>query len=170
MGTGSREGGATQGAVKINLIAVGTRMPGWVTAGYEEYAKRMPPECQLNLIEIVPGQRGRKMDTARALKAEAEKMLASIPQGSKVIALDVEGQHWSTDKLSGQVSSWMQDGRDVALLIGGPEGLHSSCLALAEQRWSLSALTFPHPLVRVLLAEQLYRAISILKNHPYHRG
>lgn len=145
-------------------------MPGWITAGYEEFTKRMPTECQLNLIEIAPGQRGKKKDPTQALKAEAGKMLTSIPRGSKVIALDVNGQHWSTDELSMKLSSWMQEGRDVALLVGGPDGLDESCLAQSEQRWSLSALTFPHPLVRVILAEQLYRAVSILKNHPYHRG
>lgn len=156
--------------MKIYLIAVGNRMPDWVNTAYAEYTRRMPKECQLNLLEINPGQRGKNADTARAMKAEAEKMHAAIPQGAKVIALDVKGQQWSTEKLATQLSAWMQDGRDVALLVGGPEGLDATCLSMAEQRWSLSSLTFPHPLVRVVLAEQLYRAMSILKNHPYHRG
>lgn len=156
--------------MKIHLIAVGTRMPGWVTEGYEEYARRMPPDLRLNLIEIPAGQRGKKMDAVTARRVEGEKMLGSIPSGSQVIALDVQGKSWSTTKLVEQTSHWMQDGRDVALLVGGADGLDASCLARADQRWSLSTLTFPHPLARIILAEQLYRAASILHNHPYHRG
>lgn len=156
--------------MKIHLIAVGTRMPGWVTEGYEEYARRMPPDLKLNLVEIPAGQRGKKMDAVTARRVEGEKMLASIPPGSQVIALDVQGKSWSTTKLVEQTSHWMQDGCDVALLVGGADGLDVPCLTRADQRWSLSALTFPHPLVRIILAEQLYRASSILKNHPYHRG
>ena len=156
--------------MRIHLVAVGTRMPSWVAEGYEEYARRMPPDLKLNLIEIPAGQRGKKMDAVTAKRVEGEKMLTSIPSGSQVIALDVQGKSWSTEQLAEQVSCWMQDGRDVALLVGGADGLAASCLARADQRWSLSALTFPHPLVRVMLAEQLYRASSILHNHPYHRG
>jgi len=156
--------------VKIHLIAVGTRMPGWVTEAVEEYTRRMPPDLKLDLVEIPAGQRGKKMDAVTAKRVEGEKMLAAIPAGCQVIALDVQGKSWSTEKLAEQISRWMQDGRDVVLLVGGADGLDASCLARADLRWSLSALTFPHPLVRVILAEQFYRASSILKNHPYHRG
>lgn len=97
-------------------------------------------------------------------------MLAAIPKGARVVALDVKGKPWSTEGLSSNMEEWMQDGRDVALLVGGPDGLDPRCLQQAQQRWSLSPLTFPHPLVRVIIAEQLYRAHSIIKNHPYHRA
>lgn len=155
--------------MRIDLIAVGTKMPKWVVEGYREYARRMPPECRLNLVEIPAGQRGRNADIARVLRQEGEKMLAAVPKGSRVVALDVAGKAWSTPALSRQLDGWMQDGRNVAILIGGPEGFDPACLAAAEQRWSLSPLTFPHPLVRVIVAEQLYRALSLLRGHPYHR-
>jgi len=145
-------------------------MPRWVQEGYGEYAKRMPAECSLRLIEIAPGRRGKGADIARALRDEGERMLAAIPKGCQVLALDVKGKSWDTEKLSGKMSEWMADGRDLALLVGGPEGLADSCLQRADGRWSLSALTMPHPLVRVVVAEQLYRAWSLLRNHPYHRA
>lgn len=144
-------------------------MPGWVKTGYQEYAKRLPPECRLNLIEIAPGKRGKNADVARAVQGEGERMLTSIPKDSYVIALEVRGTQWSTEQLSAQLKDWLQGGRDVALLIGGPEGLAESCLKRAQFKWSLSKLTLPHALVRVVAAEQLYRAWSILKHHPYHR-
>ncbi len=144
-------------------------MPGWVKTGYHEYARRLPPECRLNLIEIAPGKRGKNADIERAVRDEGERMLATIPKDTHVVALDVRGTEWSTAQLSAQLQSWLQGGRDVALLIGGPEGLAEPCLARAAVKWSLSPLTLPHALVRVVAAEQLYRAWSILKHHPYHR-
>ncbi len=144
-------------------------MPGWVKTGYQEYARRLPPECRLNLIEIAPGKRGKNADIARAVQDEGERMLAATPKDTHVVALDVHGTQWSTAQLSAQLQSWLQGGRDVALLIGGPEGLAEPCLTRAAVKWSLSPLTLPHALVRVAAAEQLYRAWSILKNHPYHR-
>jgi len=156
--------------MNIHLICVGQRMPRWVQEGYTEYAKRMPSECALRLIEIAPGRRGKGADIARALRDEGERMLAAIPKGCQVLALDVEGKSWNTEQLSKKLSGWMADGRDLALLVGGPEGLSESCLQRADGHWSLSALTLPHPLVRVVIAEQLYRAWSLLKNHPYHRA
>lgn len=155
--------------MRIQLIAVGQRMPQWVTQGYEEFARRMPHECRLDLVEISAGKRGRKADTRKILKEEGERTLAAIPKNHRVVALDVLGKSWSTPELSRQMDGWMQDGRDVSLLVGGPEGLAPECVQRAEQRWSLSPLTFPHPLVRVIVAEQLYRAWSLLNNHPYHR-
>ncbi len=156
--------------MKIHLIAVGNRMPDWVEKGYKEYAKRMPREVTLELHEIAAGQRGKSLDPKRAMAAEAEKMLAAIPRDCQVIALDEKGQSWSTVQLSQKLEAWMGEGRDVALLVGGPDGLAAECKARADQTWSLSNLVFPHPLVRIVLSEQLYRAWSILRNHPYHRA
>ncbi len=155
--------------MRIHLIAVGRRMPDWVTAGFEEYRKRMPPECRLALVEIAAGQRGKGADLARLQREEGEKMLAAIPAGAEVVALDAGGKMVDTEGLSRWLDGWLAGGRDVALLVGGPEGLAPACLDRADRRWSLSPLTFPHPLVRIVVAEQLYRAMSILKGHPYHR-
>ncbi|OOZ46117.1 23S rRNA (pseudouridine(1915)-N(3))-methyltransferase RlmH [Solemya velum gill symbiont] len=155
--------------MNIHLIAVGTRMPAWVTQGYEEYSKRMPRECSLKLVEIAPGHRGKNASIEKAIEDEGKRMLAAIPKGANVIALDEKGKSWSTMQLSKQLDGWLQQGGDTALLVGGPDGLSASCRASARTSWSLSALTLPHPLVRVLLAEQLYRALSVLNGHPYHR-
>jgi 23S rRNA (pseudouridine1915-N3)-methyltransferase len=155
--------------MRISLIAVGTRMPDWVEQGYQEYARRLPADYSLQLVEINAGKRGKGADIARITQQEGEKMLAAIPKGARVVALDVLGRGWSTEQLAQAMDDWRHDGRDVALLVGGPEGLAPACLAQAEQRWSLSPLTLPHPLVRIVVAEQLYRAWSILHNHPYHR-
>jgi len=156
--------------MQIHLLAVGEKMPAWVQDGFSEYAKRLPHECRLTLKEIPPGRRGKNADVERAMQDEAERIDAALPRGVRIVALDVTGKSWSTQRFSMELGAWMQDGRDVALLIGGPDGLHSSILARAEQRWSLSPLTFPHPLVRVVVAEQVYRAWSLLNNHPYHRA
>ncbi|MDX1252347.1 MAG: 23S rRNA (pseudouridine(1915)-N(3))-methyltransferase RlmH [Gammaproteobacteria bacterium] len=156
--------------MRIHLIAVGERMPGWVQQGYQEYAKRLPPECGLHLAEIAPGKRGKGASVARAVHDEGERMLAAIPRGSKVVALEVDGRPWRTGELAQRLEEWMRSGSDIALLVGGPDGLSPACRARANEQWSLSPLTLPHPLVRIVLAEQLYRAWSILKGHPYHRG
>ena len=156
--------------MRIRLIAVGTRMPDWVTRGYEEYARRLPPECTLELVEIPLAKRGKNTDLARALRQEGEKMLAATPAASRVLALEVTGKAWTTEQLAERLGEWLQDGRDIALLVGGPDGLDAACRQRADIAWSLSALTLPHPLVRVILAEQLYRAWTILKGHPYHRA
>lgn len=151
-------------------MSVGCRMPGWVDAGFREYAKRLPSECALDLVEIAPGNRGKGADVGLARRLEGKRMLARLPKGAQVIALDVRGHTWSTDQVARQLAGWMADGRDLALLVGGPEGLAEACVERAEHLWSLSPLTFSHPLVRVILAEQLYRAWSMLRGHPYHRG
>ncbi len=145
-------------------------MPGWVNTGTDEYAGRMPPQCQLLIREIAAEKRTKNSDLNRIRQSEGEKLLAAIPDGNLVITLDVKGKPWSTEQLAQQLDSWMMSGRDVSLLVGGPEGLSPACLQRAEQSWSLSPLTFPHPLVRIVVAEQLFRAWSILTNHPYHRG
>ncbi len=155
--------------MKIRLIAIGGKMPRWVTEGYNEYAKRFPAEVSFELIELPLGHRGKGADLARAKKQEGDQMLAAIPKGDRVIALEVGGKSWSTEQLAEQLESWQMDGRNVSLLVGGPEGLDGRCVAMADQKWSLSALTLPHPLVRVLLVEQLYRACTILQGHPYHK-
>jgi len=153
----------------IHLIAVGNRMPAWVSQGYEEFARRMPPECRLKLIEIPPAKRTKAADIRRLVRQEGERMLEALPKNAMVVALDVTGRQWRTEELAQQLDGWMHEGRDIALLLGGPEGLDPACREKAEQRWSLSLLTFPHPLVRIIVAEQLYRATTILKHHPYHK-
>ncbi len=145
-------------------------MPTWVNQAYQEYAQRMPKLCQLELIEIPAKKRGKNADTARILRDEATAIKAAIPNSVKCIALDRRGKHIDTLALAGHQQSWIDDSQDVAIVIGGPEGLDSEFLAGCELRWSLSALTFAHPVVRVMLAEQLYRAWSINANLPYHRG
>lgn len=156
--------------MNIHLIAVGEKMPSWVQQGYQEYAKRIPSECSLILVEIAPGKRGKNADIARAMRDEGQRMVSAIPKNALVIALEVEGKNWSTENLATQLESWMGQGRNVALLVGGPEGLSDEAKKAAHQKWSLSPLTLPHPLVRVLLSEQLYRAWSLMRNHPYHRA
>lgn len=156
-------------AMQIHLISVGNRMPTWVKAGYDEYAKRLPRECELVLKEIPPGQRGKNCDVARIIKEEGERMNTAIPVGAHIVALDLSGKSWSTPELAQSLSRWLESGKHIALLVGGPEGLADSVKLKASEFWCLSALTFPHPLVRVIVAEQLYRAWSILHNHPYHR-
>lgn len=144
-------------------------MPDWVAAGYREYARRMPRECDLRLAEISPHRRTRGSDAARARTVEGERILSAVPGSARLVALDRGGRQWSTEQLALELEGWLSSGEDVALMIGGPDGLSTECLDAARQRWSLSELTLPHPLVRVVVAEQLYRAWSILRNHPYHR-
>jgi 23S rRNA (pseudouridine1915-N3)-methyltransferase len=155
--------------MQINLISVGNRMPSWVQQGYDEYAKRLPRECELVLKEIVPGKRTKNSDVARIVKEEGERMIAAIPQGTHIVTLDIPGKPWTTPELAQTMQRWLEGGQHVAVLIGGPEGLADSVKQLARESWSLSKLTFPHPLVRIIVAEQVYRAWSILNNHPYHR-
>ena len=144
-------------------------MSGWVQQGYDEYAKRLPRECSLVLKEIAPGKRSKNSDIARIVKDEGDRMIAAIPQYAHVVSLDIPGKSWTTVELSHSLKRWQDSGQNVALLIGGPEGLADSVKTLAKESWSLSPLTFPHPLVRIIVAEQLYRAWSVLNNHPYHR-
>jgi len=155
--------------MQIHLVAVGNRMPRWVTEGYQDYAKRMPPECKLMLREITPGKRLKNADIARIRAEEGERILAAIAPEDHVIALEVNGKAWSTESLAEQLGQWLRDGRRIALLVGGPEGLSNTCRDRANQQWSLSPLTLPHPIVRIIVAEQIYRAWSWLNHHPYHR-
>jgi 23S rRNA (pseudouridine1915-N3)-methyltransferase len=155
--------------MRIHLISVGTRMPRWVTEGYADYAKRLPPECSLRLVEIPTGLRTKNSDVNRAIAEEGEKMLKALPAGAWVVALNVQGRTWSTEELATELSRRIASGRDLAMMVGGADGLAPSCLTRADANWSLSALTFPHALVRVIVAEQIYRAWSVLQHHPYHR-
>jgi len=155
--------------VKLQLVAVGTKMPDWVQTGFMEYLRRFPKDMPFELTEVPAGKRGKNADIKRILEKEGEAMLAATGKGNRIVTLDIPGQPWETPQLAQQLERWKQDGRDVSLLIGGPEGLAPACKAAAEQSWSLSALTLPHPLVRVLVAESLYRAWSITTIHPYHR-
>lgn len=155
--------------MRIRLIAVGNKMPAWVSQGYDEYAKRLPRDCAVELVELPLAQRGKNGSAAQAVEREGQAMRAAIGRGDRVIALEVTGRAWSTEKLAQQMDAWRMSGANYSLLIGGPNGLAPECLALAESQWSLSALTLPHPLVRIVVIEQLYRAYSILHNHPYHK-
>ena len=155
--------------MRVRLIAVGTRMPKWVEAGVAEYQPRLPREWRFELVEIPVAKRGDNPDIDRLKRAEGEKLLRAIPQGADVIAFDERGESLSTLQWAKAVEGWQRHGRDVALLVGGPDGLAPECLARAQHRWSLSKLTLPHALVRVFVLEQLYRAWSVTQGHPYHR-
>jgi len=148
------------------LIAVGERMPAWVQEGYAEYAKRLARELPLQLVEVSTKSR----DPARITADEGAALLAAIPKGAHVVALDGRGKPWSSEELAAQLTRWRMQGKDLALLIGGADGLAPAALERADQRWSLGPLTLPHPLVRIVVAEQLYRATTQLAHHPYHRG
>jgi len=155
--------------MKLRLLAVGQRMPSWVSEGYQEYARRLPRDCSIELVEITPGHRSKNTNTARAMEQEAEALSKVIRPSDRIVALDVKGKPWSTEQLSSQLGEWRMSGDDIALIIGGPNGISQSLLNKAHQRWSLSALTLPHPLVRVVVAEQIYRAWTLLQGHPYHK-
>ena len=156
--------------MRATLVAVGERAPDWVATGFSEYQKRLSHWLPLALHEVAPGVRGKGRDAARAMADEGGRVLAAIPRGALVVALDGRGTAHSSEQLAQRLARWRQGGRDVALLVGGPEGHAPEVLAAAEERWSLGPLTLPHMLVRLLVAEQLYRACSLLANHPYHRA
>ena len=156
--------------MKIHLVAIGEKMPSWVSAGFEEYARRLPRECSLVLRELPLATRGKSGDPLKWKREEAEAIRTVLPKGAYIVALDVLGKAWDTPELSRRLGVWMQEHSDVVLLVGGPDGLDETLLSEAHTRWSLSPLTFPHPLVRIVLAEQVYRAWSLLNNHPYHRA
>jgi len=156
--------------MKIKILAIGTKMPSWVQAGVDEYIKRFPRELCVEFKEIPLGNRGKNADLRRAIKTECDHMLSLVEPKDHVVAMEVEGKSWSTEQFARSLSDWQMLVEDVCLLIGGPDGLNQACRERANQKWSLSPLTLPHPLVRVLLTEQLYRAWSINANHPYHRA
>ena len=156
--------------MKVRILSVGTKMPAWVQEGIAEYQKRLVADLDFSLIEIPMAKRTKNSNSDQCRKKESDALLASIRSEDYVIALDVSGKSFSTEDLVGKIVDFRQRGENLSLLIGGPDGLGAECLTRASERWSLSALTFPHPLVRVVIIEQFYRAISIIKGHPYHRS
>lgn len=156
--------------MQLLVAAVGQRMPGWVNEAWTGYSRRMPSNLSLSLREIALSRRGKNADTRRLRVIESQALYDAMPARARIIALDVQGQGWSTEKLAENLEDWMGDGRDVGFMIGGPDGISTDILKKADTRWSLGPLTLPHPLVRVVLAEQLYRAWTITQNHPYHRA
>lgn len=155
--------------MKFFILAVGNKMPEWINAGFNEYVKRMPREAKIELIELKPESRTSGKTIAQIMEAEAQRILAALPPTAFRIALDERGITPDTRQLSTSMQRWLGEGYDVAFIIGGADGLHPSVKQAAQQQMALSALTLPHGMVRVLLAEQLYRAHSLLSNHPYHR-
>lgn len=155
--------------MRIRLLAAGNRPPAWIKSGYEEYIARLRPYCRFELIEIPLPSRGKALSPQQARRIEAERMLAALGERDLLVALAIDGEAWSTAQLSARLSEWEQGGETLALAIGGPDGLDEALLARARRRWSLSALTLPHLLVRVIVTEQIYRAYALRDNHPYHR-
>lgn len=155
--------------MQLQLIATGTRMPDWVQTGYQEYARRLPREMPLELTEIPAGKRTKKANLEQIMRQEGDRMLKAVRPGSLIVTLDPRGKAWSTEKLADRMAHWQHTGHNLALLVGGPEGLAPACQQAAAESWSLSPLTLPHPLVRIIVAESLFRAWSLLNNHPYHR-
>lgn len=155
--------------MKIDLVAVGTRSPKWISAGFDEYNKRIQGGYRINLHEIQVGKRTKNRSMSQLIETEGQKMLGLVDQRTKVIALDVKGEQWTTPQMAKEMHDWELDAQNVALLVGGPDGLSPACIDRANKSWSLSPLTFPHFLVRVLIAEQIYRGWSLLNNHPYHK-
>ena len=145
-------------------------MPNWVEDASQDFVKRLPPEIKINSILLPLIKRGKNPDIPRIVRDESRKLLAAVPRDSLLVVLDVLGRPVTTIKLASMLESWLQQAQDVSIIIGGPDGLSDELLAKASIKLSLSALTFPHPLVRVILLEQIYRAWSILNNHPYHRA
>ncbi|PKO87001.1 MAG: 23S rRNA (pseudouridine(1915)-N(3))-methyltransferase RlmH [Betaproteobacteria bacterium HGW-Betaproteobacteria-12] len=154
--------------MKLSVLAVGHRQPAWVNEGCAEYLKRMPRELPATVSEIKPEPRGSKT-REQLLAAEKARIREALAGGSRIVVLDEKGDDLTTLKLAKRLEAWMQDGRDVALLIGGADGLDEEFKQQADDRLRLSSLTLPHGMARLLLCEQLYRAVSVLKNHPYHR-
>jgi 23S rRNA (pseudouridine1915-N3)-methyltransferase len=155
--------------MQIAVISASGKQPGWVQSGFDTYARRLRGSCTLTLTEIALAKRGKTVALPRVLEQEGKRMQAAIPKGAHIVALDESGRGWSTTELADRLKSWLQGGCPVALLIGGPDGIAPDCFERADERWSLSSLTLPHGLARVIAAEALYRAWSLLEHHPYHR-
>lgn len=155
--------------MKSSLVAVGKRMPDWVNEGFKEYNKRLPKDLRLCLIEVTPVNRSKTGSERSIIKEEDKRIRSVIPSGSLVIVLDAKGKHFTSMNLARKLQKWQESGRDITFVVGGADGLHDKLKEEADFIWSLSGLTLPHALVRVVLAEQIYRAWSITQNHPYHR-
>jgi 23S rRNA (pseudouridine1915-N3)-methyltransferase len=155
--------------MRLVVIAAGGRQPTWVDAGFDEYSRRLRRGYSLELVEIPLGRRSKSSLGEKAKNEEGERMLKAVPTSAHVVAMTLTGRPWSTEILAERLRNWSTLGASVALLIGGPDGLSADCEAQAAEKWSLSSLTFPHGLVRVVLAEALYRAWTVNEGHPYHR-
>ena len=155
--------------MKFTILAVGNKLPNWVTEGYNTFIKRMPANYALQVQEITPAKRTKHYNPQKIIEQEGCEIIKNIPGNSMVIALDVDGNLCSSQQLSQKLENWQLSHSHLVFLIGGADGLSSQCLQHAHYRWSLSPLTLPHALARILVAEQLYRAVSILSNHPYHK-
>jgi 23S rRNA (pseudouridine1915-N3)-methyltransferase len=155
--------------MKISLIAVGTKMPAWVNDGVAEYSKRLPSSFNLTVQEVPLAKRGKSYNVEQCVNKEANLILERVPKNDHLVAMEVTGKVFDTPALAKRIDKLRDDGRNLSLLVGGPDGLADQCLSRADEHWSLSALTLPHALVRVMLAEQLYRVWSVLNGHPYHR-
>ncbi|MGB5707793.1 MAG: 23S rRNA (pseudouridine(1915)-N(3))-methyltransferase RlmH [Arenicellales bacterium] len=155
--------------LNIHMVVIGDKMPAWVDQGVVEYQKRIRGRMALNLLQVAALKRGKNADIERIVAEEDRKLIAAIPPGCRTIALDRSGKSISTPGMVERFVQWLQDGEQIAMLVGGPEGLSSALIAEADETWSLSALTFAHPVVRVVLAEQVYRCYSVLEGLPYHR-
>jgi len=155
--------------MKLHILAVGNKMPGWINIAFSEYAKRLCHEVTIQLSEIKPEKRIGGKNKEQILLAEYNRIKVAIPVGSRLITLDERGEQWTTTQLANTIEQWLQVGGDTTFVIGGADGLHDEIKTSAQNIWSLSKLTFPHGLVRVMLIEQLYRAVSLIGNHPYHR-
>ena len=154
--------------MKLHILSVGQRMPAWVCEAFAEYQKRMPREMPVSLIEI-PNAKGANWPVSRIIDDESNRLLAALPKNSRLVLLDVTGVSWSTEQLASRMQDWRQEGQDMVFVVGGANGVSDLLRQQSSFRWSLSAATFPHPLVRVILVEQLYRAWTIISGHPYHR-
>ncbi|MCY4177776.1 MAG: 23S rRNA (pseudouridine(1915)-N(3))-methyltransferase RlmH [Endozoicomonadaceae bacterium] len=155
--------------MRIRLITVGMKMPAWITEGYHSYTSRLPHDFIVSLHEIPLNKRSKNANIKKLQEKEGQQMLSAIGKNDHVVALEVRGNAWSTEQLVSQLRNWRQTGDNISLLVGGPEGMLPFVSAKAHQSWSLSPLTLPHPMVRLIIAEQIYRAWSIINNHPYHR-
>lgn len=155
--------------MKINLLAIGTRLEKWINAGFDTYAQRLPRDFKLELTEIPAIKRIKGLNPDQVMEQESQRLLAAVPKNHLIIALDRTGEEIDTIALSKKLLRWHEESQSIGLLVGGPEGLAPNCLQQADWIWSLSRLTLPHPLVRIVIAEQIYRAWSIITHHPYHR-
>ena len=155
--------------MQIEVISASSKQPGWVQSGFDTYARRLRGSCRMSLTEVPLAKRSRSANPSRLRAQEGDRMLAAVPKGARIVALDETGRQWSTVELKSRLERWLHGGHSVALLIGGPDGLAPGCLDRAQERWAISSLTLPHGLVRIIVAEAIYRAWSLLENHPYHR-
>jgi 23S rRNA (pseudouridine1915-N3)-methyltransferase len=155
--------------LQLRLITVSNKAPSWINEGFQEYAKRLSSVLSFDILEIPVEKRGNQKNMQPLIEKEGEKILAAIKPQHTVIALDVKGKMWSTEELASRLKNWQLEGKNIDFIVGGPDGLSAECLKRAQIQWSLSPLTLPHLLVRIVIAEQIYRAWSILQGHPYHK-